>query len=314
MTCPGKSLKKILRSGLALINRLFRRHKDKHNRTEIPVCFSADENYFMPLYVAIYSLLLNKHKDDFYCVYILDGGIKNKNKKRLCKLKNKFEFNLFFVDINNTRFKDMPCPKNTHFTIATYYRFLLSSIFAKYGKIIYLDCDLIVKNSLFDLYNTDVSDYYFAAVKDIFCKENALRLSLNKYVNAGVLLVNLDKWRRDKIENKLFEYVSNFKEKILWVDQDVLNSVLQNGILYISEKWNLQSTVLAYPDYKEKFYNGAEKSAIVIHYITNDKPWMYGSLQPFRQQWLDVCKKTCYSSCYYKYLFEKLRVFCQSKK
>lgn len=273
----------------------------------IPVCFSSDNNYFMPLYVAVYSLLSNKNPEDFYEINVIDGGITDKNKKMLYDLKNQFDFDVKFIEIDRDLFEQCPLDDHNHITIATYYRFLLASLFKNHEKIIYIDCDLIVRKSLAALYSIDMNDNYIGGVKDILCEQNTKRLNLQRYVNAGVLLVNLKKWRQDSVEEKLFDYTVNQKERIVWGDQDVLNDVLQEGIVYIDEKWNLQASSFVDFDYPDYLKNNDDVS--IIHFITSDKPWQCASVQSLRKCFYKVLKKTPYKNVYVKCLIADIFKF-----
>lgn len=273
----------------------------------IPVCFASDNNYFMPLYVAIYSLLKNKNINDFYKINVIDGGIAENNKQMLIHLMKKFNAEIKFVKIDVNRFQQCPIEEHQHISLATYYRYLLPSLFPEYDKIIYLDCDLIVRCSLCDLFKTNIENNYIGGVIDIIYKENTERLNLEKYVNAGVLLINLKKWRQENIEQQLFDYTINNRKNIVWWDQDVLNVVLQNGIIYIDKKWNLQTTPYCIDtDYKK--YLKQNSNTAIIHYVSNDKPWQWKTQQPLRKEFFRILRKTPFKILYFKC---KLNDFCK---
>ena len=271
----------------------------------IPVCFSSDDNYFMPLYAAVYSLLKNKNINDIYKLNVIDGGITEKNKQLLNTLVDKYNAEIKFVKIDTQKFKDCPVSQTDHVSIATYYRFLLPELLPEYDKIIYLDCDLIVRTSLADLYNTDLNGNYLGGVVDILYEENAKRLNLEKYINAGVLLINLKKWREDNITKKLFEYTAQNSGSLKWWDQDVLNAVLQSGLVYLDEKWNLQTSPYFFDmDYKE--YLRQHLNTAIIHYITPDKPWQKKTMHPLRNEFYRILRKTPFKQLYLQCKFYDL--------
>lgn len=282
-------------------------HNTNISRNTIPVCFSADSNYFKPLYVAILSLLINKNIDDFYEINIIDGGILDKDKILLEKLKDKYDFSLHFLKIDKEKFLNFSNENMQHISIATYYRYLLPELLPDYNKVIYLDCDMVVCKSLQPLFNIELENNYFAGVIDILVKENTERLNLEKYVNAGVLLVNLKKWREIDATKYLFEYTLNNKDKIVWWDQDVLNTVLQDGIMYIPEKWNLQTSSFVDRNYKKYFKQ--QKDIAIIHFITSDKPWLFASRQQLKKYFYKVLKKTPFKLLYLKCIIGDLCKF-----
>ena len=166
---------------------------------------------------------------------------------------------------------------------------------------------MIVRCSLCDLFKTNIENNYIGGVIDIIYKENTERLNLEKYVNAGVLLINLKKWRQENIEQQLFDYTINNRKNIVWWDQDVLNVVLQNGIIYIDKKWNLQTTPYCIDtDYKK--YLKQNSNTAIIHYVSNDKPWQWKTQQALRKEFFRILRKTPFKTLYFKC---KLSDFCK---
>lgn len=242
----------------------------------INICFSCDNRYVQHLCCTIKSLI--ETNDEEFNIIVLDGGITFENQQYIKSLLNNKSI-IEFIKLDNSRFKNCPLTKETFHinSLSTYYRFLLSSI-CDLDRILYLDCDIIVRKSIKALYDTNVDDYYFAGVKDILYEENCKRLSLEKYCNAGVMLINLDLWRKNNIEEKLFKWCIENPDKIKWQDQDVLNVVLQDKIKYLDDIYNTQ---VAEGDFGllKYFYNNADNAAI-IHYVTCFKPWLFSDFKP----------------------------------
>ena len=132
------------------------------------VCLSSDNNYAKQLGVTIASIKANRRASDNYDICVLDGGISELNKKRIGQLADK-KFSVRFINISG--FMDAIDTKifslNAHFTIATYFRFFIPQIFAKYKKILYIDCDLVVNHNLAELYGIDLGKYVIGAVPDV---------------------------------------------------------------------------------------------------------------------------------------------------
>ena len=109
---------------------------------------------------------------------------------------------------------------HAYINIATYYRLKLASLLPDVSKIIYLDCDIIVNSDISELFDVNMDECLVAGVRDI----NRRMLKINpKYVNAGVLLLNLDMWRKENFEQKLLDYTKNNIDNI-------------NDIIIIEEK------------------------------------------------------------------------------
>ena len=237
--------------------------------SRITICFSSDNNYAQHLGVTLASVLDNKLPEDEIYVYVLDGGITQENKTKILNLQNKYDFNIKFLTIDPKLHEVLPLGKRNHVTLATYYRLLLAELCPDVDKLLYLDVDLIVKSSLKQIYDTDITKYYFAGVSDTEEQINSKRLGLKNYCNAGVILLNLNKWREDNITKEFFNWMQQNEDKIVLHDQDVINCVLQDGILKLDKIWNAQ--ISKYSGSKE--FVDLLPQAKIIHYIGKHKPW-----------------------------------------
>lgn len=256
--------------------------------SKIAICLSSDNNYAQHLGVTLVSILENKSAEDIIIVYVLDGGISIENKNKILNLKSEYEFEIKFIDIDKKIFKNFPVGKKNHVTLATYYRLLLADICPNEDKLLYLDVDLIIKTSLKDLFETDITDKYFAGVSD--CEEtvNAQRLGLKNYCNAGVILLNLKKWREDNITELFFTWMQQNEDKILLHDQDIINSTLQDRILKLDKCWNVQ---ISKYDSSKEFVKLLPKAKI-IHYVGKHKPWHTDFKQYAKNEYFKYLKLT----------------------
>lgn len=269
--------------------------------TDIKITLSSDNNYAQHLCVTLASILANKADDDKISAYILDGGISQKNKSKILKLLNKYEFDIKFIEIDKNLHKKFPVGKKNHVTLATYYRLLLAELCPNIDKLLYLDVDIIVKSSLQELYNTNIETYYIAGIADSQETINASRLKIQNYCNAGVLLLNLKKWREENITKKFFDWMLENENIILLHDQDVINCVLQNGMLKVDGCWNVQ---ISKYDTSKKFVK-ILSSAKIIHYIGKHKPWNTDFKQLDKKDYFKYLKLTEYKNYIIPY-FAKL--------
>lgn len=269
----------------------------------IPVVFACDDKYAQHLSCAIASLLKNKGEEEVE-IFILTDYLSNKNIDKINSLKTIAPCNINFIYINNeTLFKGEAPQTVKHISISTYYRFLLQQLFPNTDKLIYLDSDLNILTSLTDLYNTDISEYYIAAVTDNSEKECCKRLNLDMYCNAGVLLINLKKFREDNIQEKLFKYSQENYDEIVYGDQDVLNVVCQEKILQLDKRWNAQ--ICNSLKDNEDWLTTA-KQAHIIHYISGLKPWKRKYGLPYKSIYLEYLKLTPWKNKVYLYKFYSL--------
>lgn len=260
------------------------------------IVFSADNNFVNQLAVTIASILINSNAEDKFLFYVLDGGILDKNKERILQLKKIKDFELEFLEINEGEFSN--CPINSHFKIPTYFRIKLPSL-VQLEKILYMDCDIIVRKSVKDLYNYDVKEVYAAVVEDIcfevpWLKNHTKNLGLNKYFNAGIALLNLKKMREENIEQKCFDFITNCPEKIVCVDQDVLNAVFSDNVLFVDEKYNFQHNNML--PLINKLYNLLSKDLVVLHFVWCKKPWCFNKSLNFIIEYYFYLFKTPFKS------------------
>ncbi|CCG58032.1 glycosyl transferase, family 8 [Brachyspira pilosicoli WesB] len=228
---------------------------------KIDICFSSDNNYTLYMGTVITSILKNSSEDEEFTFHIIDGDIDDDNKNRILKLKQIKDFNIKYYIPDIKKYEDWFNKSNYkyHFSPAMFYRISIPSLINDVEKILYLDCDIILTSSLKELFQTNLENYYIAAVeevhkpKSIFC--------------AGVMLINNKLWIRDNIEKNCADYYEK-NYQTCYNDQGILNNVLpKNKIKYLEKKWSY---------FADKSYHEFDpedlKNAAIIHYIGSNKP------------------------------------------
>lgn len=277
---------------------------DNFPMTEMNICLACDNTYAKYAGVAISALLKNSNPDDYFNFYILDNNISEKEKKNITSLKKFKNFNIEFVCVDNSKFENLYLPpKKGYLSISAYYRFVMPSLFTNIDKILYIDCDVIATTSIKELYNTDITGKLAAVIKDTACEANQKRLGFEQkdiYFNSGVFLANLEEFRKQNIQNKLFETIKEGLD-----DQDILNIVLKGNIVFVDNTWNYQGKAKSY---KEK------TPPKLIHYITAYKPWLTGSKQSFNNEYFKALKGTPWDNFYEQHLRRFLPVIHKDRK
>lgn len=263
----------------------------------VHICFSADNNYAQHLAVSIASIL--HHKGPERIVFsVLDGGISLANKSILHAMAEEKGTEIRFITVNGEIFRDAPIQTMqgavAHVTIATYFRLLLPDILPDVDKVIYLDCDLVCRSSLLPLYCEDMGQDWIRGVIDIDHAKHTVRLGIQNYVCAGVLLLNLRAWREHGVEQKCMDFIRDHAEMILLHDQDVLNVVCQEHMSYIDRTWDAQAcdTRLG----KTSGFNELAKTANIVHFIGGRKPWHPGCKHPARKDYFHYLRMTPYKN------------------
>lgn len=246
----------------------------------INVCLASDENYVQHLTVVIASILKNANISDELYFYILSNKISESSKTKILQVKDIKECSMIFIELDVVHFEKCPV-FNNHITITMYYRYMIASVCPDIDKIIYLDCDVVVEDSLAELFNTNIDDYWIGAVEDVgytFHRQFDERMYKFFYVNSGVLLINLKKWREDNIEKLLFDTTIEMHDKILQGDQDIINLALREKCLTLDYKWNVQDTFFrknaeVRKNTNKKLILKAAKNPSIIHFTGAKKPW-----------------------------------------
>ncbi|NJO64007.1 MAG: glycosyltransferase family 8 protein [Richelia sp. RM2_1_2] len=253
----------------------------------IPVVCAADDNYAMPLAVTARSILENLGEDKKLLLFVIDGGIKEHNKQKIINSLDANRCDVKWLHPSTDELlKKMKI--SGHISVVAYYRFLIPEIISsEFEKVIYLDCDLVVNHDLSELWELDLKDNYLLAVPEIRFPylfqilPNFDKLGISsdcKYFNSGVLLINLQKWRKDQIGLKAIQYVEQNIEYIVFHDQDALNVVLAKQWGELEPKWNQTPFIYDYSTWKdspfqEEAFNDAVNDPCIIHFASKHKPW-----------------------------------------
>ena len=268
---------------------------DKKDINIIHIALAIDEKYVIHCLTTMASILSNTSSSVHF--HILAQNLSDKSKKRL-KLLN-FDYAVSFYDISKIDLSYLPLNRE-HISVATYYRLLLS-YFVKVNKLIYLDCDIIVLDDIANLWNIDCSNVALCAIKDEADFYHSNRLNLQKYFNAGILLINMKKYRKKTLEDFVF-IMNKYNKKIECQDQDILNIAFKDNVKFIDLRWNTNA-VLYYNDIfsdstitlKESYI--AKDSPAILHYTGPSKPWQFTNNHPRKLEYLRYLLLTkCYKN------------------
>lgn len=256
------------------------------------ISLCADENFVMPALVCLTSVFENNKCEVVYA-YILTDGISEQARKKFAKLADYYKQQIEVLVIDKRCFDGLTV--NERFPISMYYRFLLPKMLPNEHKILYLDCDIIVRHSLNALYDTSLQDKALAAVVGESCDdivfENVLQIA-SKYFNSGVLLINLDYWREHDVTRKLIEWVAANPDKCSLPDQNALNKVLDGKVVYADytfnyQEWWFRESLVHYMHYsKWEEIREKGKDPVVVHFCEAEKPWFVECTNPYQSEFL----------------------------
>ncbi len=255
------------------------------------IAMITDEGYAMPTGVAIYSLKRNRAATSRYCVYVLCNNVSSKTCERFMSMSEEnFEIVLMNVTKDAEHYKRVEL-RNMHVTGTSLFKFDLPKYFPQLDKLLYVDGDVLIQHDLRDIYETDVSDVYLAAVEDMkamTCYNPPILVKLGldhkQYFHTGMMVMNLKKLRENKIPEKLLKYrISGIN---YFQDQDAFNAVTDEKVVYLSplanycfalDKEFTAEEILTYYHIENEPTDTAERQnkAIIFHMPGPYKPWRY---------------------------------------
>ncbi|HEM3632016.1 TPA: glycosyltransferase [Streptococcus suis] len=260
-------------------------NKTKSKNISLAVCI--DNNYCNYLKTLLYSIDKSQSsKVDVYVVY------RNLSYQNVSSLKKFCEYlkavNIFFVEVPKdieTRLAKIST-ENILLPLETYLRLLLPLLLPHLDRIIYIDTDILVVNSLEELWNFDLRGACLGAIKDraFILRKNSwpyyfLPQNAENYFNAGVLLLDLEILRQHSVMERVIEFSIWNAENLLMADQDALNYCLGNSVSYLDDRYN----------YVVQNFTSSPRSVeevTLIHYCGyhDPKPWKNISHIPFEQK------------------------------
>ncbi len=236
-------------------------------KENINIAIALNDKFMFPTGVMLNSLC--RHASRPIKFILMYNELSESNRKILRDIVENYGNIMQEIFIERDWFKDASLCNNPLLSIETYYRIMLPYI-ADEEKILWLDGDIIVRSDIAELYDTDISNYYIAACKDIGeiknirteLKEN-LEISGQVYFNAGILLMNNKKIGSEIKKEEFFNTIAKYSDVLRCADQDILNILLGGNCLMLSNNYNYQL-------HNDK--SDLDDDVRIIHYIWK-KPW-----------------------------------------
>ena len=262
------------------------------------VLYTCDENYAPYAGISMNSLFENNRELEHICVYLVEDGVSEKNKKRFFEQAKKYGRELIIVDampiVEQIRRFNIPSYRGS--LAANCRLFFDEFIRDDVDRLLYLDCDTLVVSSLSALTEINMNGKAVGVVRDSLTDEYKTLIGFNEaddYFNSGVLLIDVEAWREQNITDLLFDYAKNIRSAFCNPDQDLLNIVLKDKKYILPPVYNFQPSHRAFTDgayfkvYKHEAYYSAELRAArrepkILHSyrFLGDFPWHKGNVHP----------------------------------
>lgn len=242
-----------------------------------PLAIAFTPNYFVPAATMLRSLL-DASTGDFEVICLVTEEIPERMQEKLVRLgAGRLSFR--YIPLKGRLVGIYTDPR---YTEAASFRLLLPEILPEYDNLVYIDCDVIVRQDVGKLWReTDLSDNYLGVVFEAPIENQAERARAvgcdpQRYFNSGFLLMNLKQMRQENVSERLLEACR--VPYLEFPDQDALNQVCLGRVLPLSPVYNGIRTFFIpkyKPDfvrqYSEELWDEVQRNG-TIHY-TGGKPW-----------------------------------------
>jgi len=270
----------------------------------VHIVVSLDDNYVIPLYVMLFSILENTQAA--LDIFVIQQHLHPHSRSLLSSLfDQKKSATISFVAIPTDWEMKFPHNHFEYISEATFYRLALADLLpAHIDRVLYLDCDLIIEEDISTLWKMDLSGKSIGAIAELFPalpmfpQKESLYQNLglsdsHAYFNAGVLLFDLAKWRRHNWGQACLTFLLDFPEKVLFDDQDALNYVLKDDWQVLPARWNVTNIWFRFEsELKQQHIWQPAAEPAIIHFTTHSKPWQPGNRHPYRGRFFEYWRRS----------------------
>jgi len=261
------------------------------------ILYTCDDNYIWLMGISTISLFENNKELVDLTVYLLGENISNENKRILEDIAQKYNRKIIVIDVPQI---DIPDSLVTaRWPLSAFTRLFIGALLPEdVNKILYLDCDTIIKGKLDEVEKINIDSCVCAGVKDCIgkiYKENIGLQGNDIYINAGVIYFNLEEIRKIEIRQAIDVFMNKYLKLINYADQDILNGIFKGKIKVIPPQFNVMTILTVYSHkeisrlrkptnyYSEAELENAKANPSIIHYTTNMRvirPWFLNSNHP----------------------------------
>ncbi len=237
-----------------------------------PLVLASDERYAMPLATTLRSIVESNSSKQPLDIYVLTDGIREHIRGKIRRSLPAGAADIRWIEVDLGLFRDFATIN--HISKITFARLLLPHILPNTSKVLYLDSDILVLDGLQDLCNIELGGNILGAVTDGLDSElkagtlNATIPPVQDYFNAGVLLIDLDRWREERVSEKALQYLAA-NPSSPFSDQDALNVACDGQWAKLDRRWNY----LVYDENLAIASLDPDARPRIAHFVTWKKPW-----------------------------------------
>lgn len=274
----------------------------------------------MPLATALQSIAGANRRGQSLEVYILVNDFSEDSRRKVLKSIPEGWISLHWIPIDLAAFENFIADR--HVSKMTYARLLIPSMLPQsVSRALYIDVDTLILDDLSELWESELDGAVVGAVLDDLdqrIKFDAPGLEsvprVGNYFNAGILLIDLDRWRSEKIAEKALAYLAGNPQTMFW-DQDALNVVCDARWKRLDGKWNFQDLAGRLDGNELELARLSTGRVAIAHFASNLKPWLAWVLSPNADFYDGFRSRTCFArNPRQKFLDFRQRAWSHTKK
>lgn len=274
----------------------------------INILITPDESYFHLAVVALKSLF-DTNKGEFH-IHLFSNGLSDDKLQMVRHLLPQDRATLTVYDVSHLK-EEIGLDITSEMPFSAYSRLFMASILPEsIEKVLYLDCDIVIRDNIRELYDTPFEGALVCGVLDLVLSNTYRKLvglpNGEPFINAGVQLVALKAWREEHLQQRIVDFIRTKNGKVFHHDEGVINAVCAGKKKIVPPRFNTINNYFNYPYkymklitpdfYTEQEYNEARNNPAIIHYtgLLSGRPWEEGCTHPFKKLYFDYQQQTVY--------------------
>lgn len=269
------------------------------------IAHTFDDRYWAPAYATMRSICLSTRRRKDITFHLLHGTLEAGHKASLLRIEEEFGAKLEFCDVyQNALFKDLMAnvSEDSRMPNICYARLLFAELIdPSVARLLYLDCDMVVRAPIERLIGTDLKGASIGAALDYLGPQIITQGRMidrrgifdtgMAYFNAGMILVDMHKWRAAGVVQRFRDFMARGRLKQTYFDQDFLNLTFDGDWLELDPRWNLLD-----PRQGQENLN-----PYILHFTGRSKPWKLFSKSAFPGTYRYIMT----NDVYYRFLAER---------
>lgn len=272
------------------------------------ILYTTNDKFVAKVAASICSVFENNKQEKDICIYIIGQGISKENIHRFDKLQSKYNRRIEILEMKEVSdYLDFSFDTNGWNPIVLARLLLDKFLPEEVEKVLYIDGDTINLASLAELWQFDLQEKVLGGcIEATVSKKQKIYLGMEKipYINAGVLLIDLKKWREEETGKRILQFYQANNGNLFANDQDAINGSLKGKIYYLPPKYNFYNIYWFYnyktlkklmgkaDYYTKEVYNESVNNPAIIHYLGEERPWRKGNHHKYKKEYVKYLKLT----------------------